>query len=27
VAGLCYGAVAAVSGAWLFRTLPRVGVL
>jgi Na+/proline symporter len=27
VAGLFYAGVAAVSGTWLFRTLPRVGVL
>lgn len=27
VAGLFYSAVAAASGTWLFRTLPRVGVL
>jgi Na+/proline symporter len=27
VAGLGYSAAAAVSGTWLFRTLPRVGVL
>jgi hypothetical protein len=27
VAGILYAAVAAVSGTWLLRTLPRVGVL